>query len=98
MLARVTTIQIQSGKTDEVTQFVHDSVLPAAQQQHGFGGMLILVDPAAQKGMAITMWETVADMEAGEANDGYYTQQLARASQFLAAKPMREVYEVRIKE
>ena len=97
MYARVTTVQIQTGKTDELTQFVRDAVLPIAQQEHGFSGMLILADPANHKGIAITMWATEADMAAGEASDGYYTQQIARAAQYLAAPPVREVYEVRTK-
>jgi heme-degrading monooxygenase HmoA len=98
MYARVTTVQAQPGKADELVQFVRETVLPIAKQQHGFSGMFILADPANNKGMAITMWETEADMAAGEASDGYYTQQLAKAARYLAAPPVRETYEVRTKE
>ncbi len=80
MYARVTTAQIQAGKTDEFAELIREAILPVAQQQHGFGGMLLLMDPNANKGIAITMWETEADMTAGEAPDGYYTQHLMKGS------------------
>ncbi len=37
-------------------------------------------------------------MAAGETSSGYYAQVLAGAAHFFAAQPVREKYEVRIKE
>jgi heme-degrading monooxygenase HmoA len=98
MFARVTTVQLQPGAADDVTQYITDIVVPAAKQAHGFGGIQILINPATNMGIAITFWESEADLAAGEASSGYYSQALAGAARFFAGPPMREAYEVRIKE
>jgi heme-degrading monooxygenase HmoA len=98
MFARITTVQIQPGAADELTQYMTERVVPAARQAHGFAGIQILVNPATNTGMAITFWESQADMATGEASSGYYTQALAGAARFLAGQPLREAYEVRLKE
>ena len=96
MYARVTLAQLQPGKIDELTQFLRDNVVPAAKAQQGFKGLLVLTDESSNKGIAIALWETEAAMAAGEASDGYYTQQLARGAQFFAAPPERSAYQVNI--
>jgi heme-degrading monooxygenase HmoA len=98
MFARVTTVQIQPGAADDLTQYINEMAVPAAQQAHGFGGIQVLVNPATNKGIAITFWDSEADMAAGEASGGYYTQALAAGARFFAGTPTREAYEVRIKE
>ena len=98
MHARVTTVHFQPGMADDVTQYLNDTVVPAARQAKGFSGIIVLSDPAANKCIAITFWDTEADMEAGEASSGYYAQAMAGAARFLTAQPTRESYEVRIKE
>ena len=98
MYARVTLAQLQPGKVDELLQFLHDNVVPAAQAQHGFKGLLLLTDETTNKGIALGLWETEADLVASEASDGYYTVQLARGAHFFAAPPVREAYQVSIKE
>jgi len=91
-------VQLQPGAADDVTHYITDLVVPAAQQAHGFAGIQVLVNPATNHGMAITFWESEADLVAGEASSGYYSQALAGAARFFAGQPMREAYEVRIKE
>ena len=98
MFARVTTVQIQPGAADDLTQYLHEVVVPAARQAHGFGGIQILMNPATNQGMAITFWDSEVDMAAGEASSGYYSQALAGGARFYAGPPTRESYEVRIKE
>ena len=98
MYARVTTVQLQPGAADDITQYLRDTVVPAAKQAQGFAGIQVLVNPATNKGIAITFWDSEADMAAGEASSGYYAQGLAGAAQFLAAPPTREAFEVRIRE
>jgi heme-degrading monooxygenase HmoA len=98
MYARVTLAQLQPGKVDELQQFLNDNVVPAAQRQQGFKGLLLLTDETTNKGIAIALWETEADMAASEASDGYYTVQLARGAHFFAAPPVREAYQVSINE
>lgn len=94
MYARATLAQLQPGKVDELRQFLRDNVVPAAQAQEGFKGLLLLTDETTNKGIAIALWETEADMAASESPDGYYTKQLARGAHFFAAPPVRETYQV----
>jgi heme-degrading monooxygenase HmoA len=98
MFARVTTVQLQPGTADDLTQYINKNVLPAAKQTHGFAGIQILVNPATNKGIAITFWDSEADMAAGETSSGYYAQVLAEGARFFAGTPTREACEVRIKE
>ncbi|MBA7605438.1 hypothetical protein ES703_12569 [subsurface metagenome] len=93
MHARVVISQMQLAKVDEGINLVRDSVAPAAKQQQGFKGILSLADRNTGKGISITMWETEADMKAGEAS-GYLQEQIAKFSAIFAAPPTTEHYEV----
>ena len=95
MHARVSTVQIQPGKTDEAINIYRDSVVPAAKQQKGSKGMLLLTDASTGKGISIALWETEADMKAGEAS-GYYQEQIAKFASVFAAPPVMEHYEVSV--
>jgi len=95
MYARVTTTQTQPGKTEEAIRIYRDSVVPAAKQQQGFKGVFLLTDPNTGKGLSITLWETEADMRAGETS-GYYQEQIAKFAPVLAGPPTRESYEVSV--
>lgn len=95
MHARVVSIQLQPGKTNEAVSLFRDSVVPAAQQQPGFNRLLLLTDPTTGKGLSISLWETEADMTAGEAS-GYFQAQLAKFGAIFAGPPAREQYEVSV--
>jgi heme-degrading monooxygenase HmoA len=95
MYARVTTVQIQPGKMEETIRIYRDSVVPAAKQQQGYKGVLMLADPNTGKGVSITLWETEAEMRAGEASS-FYQEQLAKFASVFAAPPTRENYEVSV--
>jgi heme-degrading monooxygenase HmoA len=82
---------------DDLTQYITETVVPAAKQAKGFAGIQILVNPVTNQGIAITVWDSEADMAAGEASSGYYTQALAGGARFFAGAPTREAYEVRVK-
>ena len=96
MYARATLAQLQPGKVDELLQFLGENVVPAAQAQQGFKGLLLLTDETSNKGIAVALWETEADMAAGEASGGYYQVQIARGAHFFTAPPVREFYQVNI--
>ncbi len=95
MNARATIVQILPSKVDEAVDLYRDSVVPAARQQKGFKGVYLLTDRNTGKGISITLWETEADMTAGE-NSGYYQQQLAKFKDVFGAPPVRESYEVSV--
>ena len=94
MYARATLAQLQPDNVDELLQFLGEHVVPAAQAQQGFKGLLLLTDETSNKGIAVALWETKADLVASEASNGYYSVQIARGAHFFAEPPVREVYQV----
>lgn len=93
MYARVTTVQIQPGKQDELLTLLRDTVVPMAQHQPGFRGIFLMSDPRTGKGMSVSLWETEADLINGETS-GYLQEVRAQTSAFYVMPPFREVYEV----
>lgn len=95
MNARVVTAQFQPGKIDEAVRIFRDSAMPAAKQQQGFKGALLLTDPNTGKGISITLWETEADLKATETS-GFFQEQITKFAQVFAGPPTREGYEVSV--
>jgi heme-degrading monooxygenase HmoA len=95
MHARVTTVQIHPEKIDEANSIFRDSVIPAAQAQKGFRAAYLLVDSATGKGMSITAWDSLEDLQANESS-GFYQEQLAKFAPLFTAPPTRETYEVSV--
>lgn len=95
MKARAVSVQIQPGKMNTAIDIYRDSIVPAGSQLKGFKGALLLTDPTTGKALSIGLWETEADMTAGEAS-GYFQEQLAKLGAVLAAPPVREHYEVSV--
>jgi heme-degrading monooxygenase HmoA len=97
MYARATSAQVQPGKIDELVGILLDSVLPAARQQKGYEGGLVLTNPDTGKVEIIALWQTEADMAAGEGS-GYYREQVAKVAHTLVGLPVRETYQVNNRE
>jgi heme-degrading monooxygenase HmoA len=95
MYARVTNFQVEASRLDEALEVTNSSIIPVMKQQQGFKGVLTLVDRQAGKATSVTLWETEADMKAGESS-GYYQQQVGKLSSFITAPPTREVYEATV--
>ena len=95
MHARLTTAVAQPGKVDEIVSIFRDSIVPAEKQQKGFKGGFMLIDRNTGKGINISLWETEADMMAGEAS-GWLDEQRANVAPLLADTPTREHYEVMV--
>jgi heme-degrading monooxygenase HmoA len=93
MIARVTTVQVIPDKVAEAANIFNNSVLPAAKAQPGFRTGYLLTDAASGKGMSVTVWDSLADLQANEAN-GFYQEQVAKFAPMLTAPPTREIYEV----
>ena len=91
MFARVTHVQSKPGKLDEVVALFQDSVMPLLKQQQGFKSSLLLSDPATGKGMSITVWESEADLQAGDTN-GVLLEQVVKVMPLLAAPPVPEIF------
>jgi len=56
-----------------------------------------LLDRSTGKVVTITLWETEANLVAGETS-GYFQEQLGKVAHLLATQVVREVYEVSVQE
>ncbi len=56
-VARVRTIQYQTGHDDEIIELYENEIIPAAAEQPGLLQYLLLNDPATGKVLSITLWE-----------------------------------------
>jgi heme-degrading monooxygenase HmoA len=95
MYARVVTNQIQPGKMEDWAATIRDAVVPALKELKGFKGFVALLDPSTNKSIGYSMWESEADLKAGE-NNGSYQKKIAKLVGVLAGSPVREVYELRV--
>jgi heme-degrading monooxygenase HmoA len=93
MHARAVTVQIQPANMQEAIDLFNDSVVPAAKAQKGFQGIYLMTDADSGKGLAISVWESEADMIAGESS-GYYQEQIAKFGALFTGTPTTEHYEV----
>ncbi|MEZ4662709.1 MAG: antibiotic biosynthesis monooxygenase family protein [Caldilineaceae bacterium] len=93
MIARVITFQLQSGKTAEMLEIANNSVVPLMQQQSGCRLITMLSDGAADKVLAVGLWESAADLQANE-QSGMFQEQLAKVKHLCTLPPVRELYEV----
>jgi heme-degrading monooxygenase HmoA len=95
MHARVVTFMVKSENIEALTSIHSDEVIPALQQQAGFKGSRLLVDPATGKSMIVTLWESLEVMQANETS-GWFREQLAKFNAVFASPPTREMYEVKV--
>ncbi len=65
MHARVSTFEGQQSASD-LRREAEETVLPAATQMKGFGGMLLLADAESGKSIAVTLWESEDAMRESE--------------------------------
>jgi hypothetical protein len=93
VFARVTTIQIQSGKQDEVANVTQASIVPSVKMQRGYRGFYSLIDRRTGKGQLISLWDNEGIAIVNE-QSGYYQAQIAKLTPFLTEKPVRDGYDV----
>jgi heme-degrading monooxygenase HmoA len=67
MHARVSRFQDDPTRLDEAEQYAMETIVPAAQQQPGFLGLLSLIDRDSGASLAITLWESEQAMRDSEA-------------------------------
>jgi heme-degrading monooxygenase HmoA len=73
MVARVTHYRIREGKMEEFAAAVK-SLMPAMDKLHGFRVLLVLrgEDPTSREIMAVSVWDSAADMRNSDNNESYY--------------------------
>ena len=92
MVARVTTLQLQPGKLDTFLRIAQDQIAPMLAAQPGFGGITLLTDAGLGKVVAVSLWDSQADLMAGE-HVGDLTIS-GEINGLLAAAPLCELYDV----
>lgn len=97
MFARVVSVGIRHGSAQEVARVYRERVVPAARAQPGFKGAILLTNPATDKVVSVTFWESQAALEAGETGS-YLVTQFSRLAAHAAGSPVREAFEVKVLE
>jgi heme-degrading monooxygenase HmoA len=95
--ARVVSMEMLPINVGEAVRIYQDRVVPAARDQEGFRGALMLTDPDTGEGLSISMWNTEDDMHASEAS-GYYHRKLSELDALFISTPVRKHYEVSAQE
>jgi heme-degrading monooxygenase HmoA len=98
MFARMTVAQVRPEHFDEAVATVRDAFLPAAQEQPGYQGFLVLTDRSRHQVVGISMWETESDMQGSGGPSGYYAQRMADFNELTAAPSVTTTYEVAVRE
>ena len=93
MQARVVSMEMLPINVGEAVRIYQDRVLPAAREQEGFRGALMLTDPDTGEGLSITLWSSEEDMHASEAR-GFYHRKLSELDALFISTPVRKHYEV----
>jgi heme-degrading monooxygenase HmoA len=91
MYARMNTAHWNPETREKATQLTWDTIIPGYENQPGYRGYLLLLEPNGDKGIAITLWDTEADMEASVAVAKAMTAELRDV---LLERPVTENYEV----
>ena len=95
MFARLTMVQVNAEKIDEVIKIFDEKVVPAAKSQKGFSGAYLLTDRKTGKGYALSLWDSQEDAVANE-QSGYYKEQVGKFAPFMTAPPVQESLEVTV--
>ena len=94
MVARVTHVRVSPEDVEESVRLFDESVVPAAEQEEGFMGAMLLVREDG-RALAIDLCDTLEHMRANERN-GFYQTQVAKFADKIVETPAREFYEVAV--
>ncbi len=98
MYARITNTKHDPYRIDEAIEIVRQRVLPAAKQQKGYHGYIMLVERSTGKTLTITLWEGEEELTMTGENSGYYRDAISQVVPLLTSEPFVEDYEVVIQE
>jgi heme-degrading monooxygenase HmoA len=93
MHARVVNMEMLPIDVGEAVHIYQERVVPAAREQKGFRGALMLTDPDTGEGLSISLWNSEEDMHASEAS-GFYHRKLSELDALFISTPVRKHYEV----
>lgn len=98
MYARMTIAQAQPDRFDEALAAVQKAFLPAAREQPGYGGFLLLTDRATRQLVGISFWESEAAMESSGGASGYFQQRMDDFQGLVVSPPTTTTHEVAVRE
>lgn len=98
MHARMTVAQAQPDRFDEALAAVQETFLPAAREQPGYRGFLVLTDRATQQLVGISFWESEAAMQTSGGASGYFQQRMDDFSGLVVSPPTTTTHEVAVRE
>jgi hypothetical protein len=94
MVARVTHVQVRPEDLDESIRLFDESVIPAAQQETGFMGALLLVRDDGTA-LVVDLCDTLENLQANE-KSGFYQSQVTKFADKVTGHPRREHYRVAV--
>lgn len=94
MVARVTHVRVSPQDLEESVRLFDESVIPAAEQEEGFMGALLLTRTDG-RALVVDLCDTLENLRQNERN-GFYQTQVAKFADKITATPSREFYEVRV--
>ncbi|NIM91107.1 MAG: hypothetical protein GTO17_09185 [Candidatus Aminicenantes bacterium] len=97
MVARSLRIKMDIDRIDEASKLFEESVIPLCRDKKGFQGAYYLADREAGSCLIMTLWESKEDMIATE-ESRFFQEQLVKFMVFFKEPPVREAYEVIVKE
>lgn len=93
MHARVVSMEMLPMNVREAVRIYQERVVPAAREEEGFRGALMLTDPDTGEGLSISLWNSEDEMHASEAS-GFYHRKLDELEALFISTPVRKHYEV----
>jgi hypothetical protein len=94
MVARVTSVRVNPEDVEESIRLFDESVIPAAEQEEGFQGVLLLVRDDGHA-LAIDLCDSIEHVRANE-RSGVYQTQVTKFADKIVESPRREVYRVAV--
>jgi heme-degrading monooxygenase HmoA len=79
----------------EAVRIYQELVVPAAKEEQGFKGTLLLTDSDTGEGVSISLWDSEEDMHASEASS-FYHRKLDELDALFISTPVRKHYEVSV--
>ena len=94
MHARVNATRWNPDKIEEGLKLTWDTIVPAYKEQPGFRGYYLLTEPNGDKAIAITLWESEADMDASAP---VAKAMIPKLREVIQERPVTETYEVTVR-
>ncbi len=94
MVARVTQVRVNPEDVADSVRLFDESVVPAAEQEEGFMGALLLAREDG-RALVIDLCDTLENMRANERN-GFYQSQVVKFAGKIVDHPRREFFDVKV--